>query len=298
MRIVVAGSGGFVGRWLVPELESRGHTVVRLVRRREAAESPGRPLWDPSSGDLDPELLEGVDAVVNLAGRNVANHRWTPREKGLLETSRLDATQTLVKAMERSSRPPRIFLNASATGYYGSRDDEELDESASPGEGFLAGLTRSWEEAAIDAAAAGVRVVTLRLGMVLGRGGALSRMLPAFRLGLGGPLGAGRQWWPWIAMEDVLGAIGHLLEHPEVSGPVNLVSPCPVRCRDFARTLGRVLGRPAVLPIPAPALRLLLGPMANELLLSSQRVVPGVLESTGYVFRLPDLAATLRAAMD
>ncbi len=262
------------------------------------AAPPERQLWDPASGRLDPAILDGADAVIGLGGRNITAARWTSDERELLTTSRLGATRTLVEGMRNCSHPPRTFLSASATGFYGSRGDEKLDENAPPGEGFLAELTRSWEEAAQQAAALGVRVVLLRLGMVVGRKGALARMLPAFRLGLGGPVGSGRQWWPWIAMEDVSGACVHLLEHEGISGPVNLVSPCAVRCADFVRTLGHVLGRPALLPLPAPVARLIFGAMADELLLASQRAIPGILESTGYSFHLPDLSSALRAAMD
>ena len=298
MKIVLAGASGFIGSWLKPELESRGHRLVQLVRDPAAAEPPVRPLWDPASGELDPAVLEGADAVINLAGRNVAAARWTAAERQRLIASRLDATTTLVKAMERCSHPPRTLLNASATGWYGSRGEIGQEARSSVGDLVELGLAAAWEDRARQATGLGIRVVLLRFGMVVGRGGALARMLPAFRLGLGGPIGSGRQWWPWIAMEDVLGAIVHLLEAEGVSGPVNLVSPCAVRCRDFARALGRVLGRPAVLPLPAPAARLLLGQMADGLLLASQRAVPRVLDSTGYVFRLPDLPAALRAALD
>jgi len=298
MRIVLAGASGFVGSWLRPELESRGHRLVQLVRDPAAADPPGRPPWDPAPGSLDPAVLEGADAVINLAGRNVAAHRWTAAERQRLVDSRLQATRTLVEAMGRCSNPPGILLNASATGFYGSRGEEELDETAGKGAGFLAELAAAWEEAAREASTLGVRVVLLRLGMVVGRGGALARMLPAFRLGLGGPIGSGRQWWPWIAMEDVLGAMVHMLERAGISGPVNLVSPWAVRCREFARALGRVLGRPAILPLPTPVARLLLGGMADELLLASQRVTPLALQDTGYAFRLPELPAALRAAMD
>lgn len=298
MRIVLAGAGGFVGRWLRPELESQGHELVRLVRDPAAVVPRECLLWDPASGRLDPAILDGADVVIGLGGRNIAAARWTSDERTALTRSRIDATRTLVEGMRNCSHPPRTFLNASATGFYGSRGDEKLDENAPPGGGFLAELTRSWEEAALEATALGVRVLLLRLGMVVGRGGALLRMLPAFRFGLGGPVGSGRQWWPWIAMEDVLGAITHLLGATDVSGPVNLVSPCAVRCREFARNLGAVLGRPSFLPLPAPIARLLLGPMADELLLSSQRAIPRVLESSGYTFRLPGLPAALRAAMD
>jgi len=298
MEIVLSGSSGFIGSWLRPELESRGHRVIRLVRDPALAGSDGCIFWDPAQGQLEPTSLQGADAVVNLAGRNISGARWSTTEKRRLTASRLQTTETLVRAMTRCSSAPAVLVNASAVGYYGSREDEELNESSGAGDGFLARLARTWEGAALEAVSAGVRVVLLRLGMVVGRGGALGRMLPAFRLGLGGRLGSGRQWWPWIAMEDVLGAVVHVLEDSTVSGAVNLVSPCAVSCRQFVQTLGAVLGRPAFLPVPAAALRLLMGEMAQELLLSSVRAVPQALQATGYEFRLPDLAAALRAAMD
>jgi len=298
VRVVIAGSSGLIGRRLVAELTHRGAEVVRLVRSPGAADARTAVLWDPAGGRLDPAALEGSDAVVNLAGRSIAGGRWTTRVKRELEASRIGSTRTLVRAMAACGSPPRLLINASAVGFYGDRGDELLDESSPAGAGFLAGLAAAWEAEAVRAGDTGARVVLLRLGMVVARGGALARMLPAFRLGLGGPVGSGRQWWPWIAMDDVVGAVLHALDQPGVAGPVNLVSPCQVRSREFAATVGRVLRRPAVVPLPAFAARLALGEMADGLLLASARVRPAVLESAGYAFEVPSLDAAIRRAID
>lgn len=298
MRVVIAGSGGLIGSWLVPDLQSRGAEVVRLVRKPPAGPLDTDVLWDPAAGSLDPTALEGATAVVNLAGHNIGSGRWTAGTRKLLFSSRTSSTRALVSAIARCERGPRTLINASAVGYYGDRGDEALDESSTPGRGFLPELAAAWEHEAEAAAEAGVRVVLLRLGMVIARGGALARMLPAFRFGLGGPIGGGRQWWPWVAMEDVLGVVSHILDSPQVAGPINVVSPQPVQCREFVRTLGRVLRRPALLPAPAPLLRLLLGEMADGLLLASARVKPAALEASRYAFRVPSLAEAIRRAID
>lgn len=298
MRVVIAGSSGLIGSWLVPDLESRGVEVLRLVRRPSVAASDSEAHWDPATGRLDPAVLDGSEAVVNLAGHNIGNGRWTARAKRLLLSSRIDSTGTLVRALTRCETPPRLLINASAVGYYGDRGDDILDESSPAGCGFLPELAAAWEHETEAAAAAGVRIVLLRLGMVVARGGALARMLPAFRVGLGGPLGSGRQWWPWVAMEDILGVVAHALDTLDLSGPVNVVSPQQVRCREFVRTLGRVLRRPALLPAPSPLLRLLLGEMADGLLLASARTTPTALEASGYTFRVPTLAEAFRRAID
>jgi len=297
--VIVAGSSGFLGSWLVPDLQSRGHAVTRLLRP-DSAEIPGIPgvPWDPARGELDPSVLDGADAVVNLAGANIAAGRWTARRKRLLESSRLASTRTLVRALERCTHPPRVLINASATGVYGDRGEEELTEASPPGTGFLASLARRWEAEAAAAERAGARVALLRFGMIVGRGGALARMLPAFRLGLGGPVGGGRQFWPWVGMEDAVGAVRLALEDDGLAGPVNVVDPQPVRCRDFVHALGAVLRRPAVLTLPAPAARLLLGGMAAALLLASQKVLPARLAEARYPFRAPDLATAIRHALD
>lgn len=295
MKVLISGSSGMVGSALVPALEAAGHRVVRLVRDEPAL--PGTAVtWDPTAGRLDPASLSGMEAVVNLNGSNIGEGRWTERRKQELRSSRLRPTELLVKTIGRLEPPPRVFVNASAVGYYGDRGDEVLDESAGPGEGFLADLTRDWEATA--AAAAGhTRVVLLRLGMVVGRGGALGRMLPAFRLGLGGPIGSGRQWWPWIGLDDVVAVVARALTDVSLQGPLNLVAPHEVRCREFTSSLGRVLQRPAVMPLPALAARLALGEMAESVLLASARVRPAALLDAGFAFAFPLLEPALRHAL-
>jgi uncharacterized protein (TIGR01777 family) len=236
--------------------------------------------------------------VVNLNGRNIGEGRWTVRVKEELRASRILSTRTLVSAIADAEPRPRLLINASATGYYGDRGDEVLSERSAPGSGFLAELCRDWEAEALKAVSQGTRVVLLRLGMVIGRGGALARMLPPFKVGAGGPIGSGDQWWPWIAMEDVIGAIRFALENATVSGPVNLSSPEVTTSKGFARVLGSVLNRPSFMPLPAFAARLALGEMADALLLASARVRPAVLEELGYRFRVPDLATAIRIAID
>lgn len=293
MRIIISGASGFVGGALTEQLRQAGAHVTTLVRR-----SPSDPetetRWNPVSGELDPSVLSAVDAVVNLNGRSISQGRWNAEVKDELRSSRLDATRTIVDAIARAEPPPPLLINASATGFYGDRGDETLDENSAAGDGFLADLARDWEAAALRARSDSTRVVPIRLGMVLGDGAALDKMLPPFKLGLGGPMGAGGQWWPWIAMDDVVGAVGHIVEHTDIAGPVNLVAPGSVTSREFARALGRHLGRPAVLPAPAFALKLALGEMAEALLLSSTKAVPKVLEGAGYEFKAPTLADAFR----
>jgi len=298
MRIVISGSSGLVGRWLAPDLEAHGHQIVRLVRGEIQPGSAGVARWDPIRGELDPGALSGVDAVINLNGRSIADSRWTARVKEDLRSSRIRSTETLVRAIAGAAAPPPLLISASAVGYYGDRGDEILDEGSPAGAGFLAELARDWERAALAAASTRTRVVLLRLAMVVGRGGALERMLLPFKLGAGGPIGSGRQWWPWIAMEDVVGVVRFLLETPAAAGPLNLAAPKEVRCADFTRTLGRVLNRPSVLPLPAAAARLVMGEMADALLLASARVRPAGLERLGYSFRVPELATAIRHAID
>lgn len=297
MKIVISGSSGFVGRALVEGLGQRGHGISRLVRSADEASRADQKVWDPSQGRLEPSVFEGVDAVINLNGTNIAGGRWTKAYKDELCSSRLRSTELLAERMAAMSRPPKVLINASATGFYGDRGDEVLTEEASEGAGFLADLTGEWEGATRPASGADIRVVLLRLGMVVGSGGALGRMLLPFKMGLGGPIGNGRQWWPWIAMDDVIGAVAFVLEHDEISGPINLVSPEETTSREFARALGHVLHRPAFLPAPAFAVRLLAGEMADALLLSSARVRPEVLERAGFQFEVPSLEAALSRAV-
>lgn len=296
MKIVVSGASGLVGSALVPSLEAAGHNVTRLVRT-PTEKTPEEAAWSPATGTLDPAFINGADAVINLNGRSIADGRWNSTVKEQLLSSRLDSTNTLVRAICNSDSPPGLLINASAVGYYGDRGDEVLDESSGIGAGFLADLSRDWEKAALGAGSERTRVALLRLGVVVARGGALGKMLTPFKLGLGGPIGSGRQFWPWIGIEDVCGIIDFVLHHEEIQGPVNAVTPQEVRCSEFARVLGRVLSRPAVMPLPAFAARVALGEMAESLLLASQRVRPRVLEDTGYSFRHPSLDQAIRSAL-
>lgn len=297
MRVVVSGAGGLIGRPLVDSLVASGHEVRRLVRR--APRAADEIAWDPAAGTLDRHALDGCDAVVHLAGESIAGGRWTAARRAAIRDSRVRSTRLLAEALASHARPPRVFVSSSAIGIYGDRGDAWLDETSAPGEGFLADVAREWEGAAAPAAAAGVRVAHPRTGLVLaGEGGALGAMLPLFRLGLGGPLGNGRQWWSWIALPDMVAALRHALERDEVRGPFNAVAPAPATCGAFARALGDALGRPAILPAPAFALRLVLGrDQADQLLLASARVRPAVLERTGFSFAQPELGGAFRAVL-
>jgi uncharacterized protein (TIGR01777 family) len=301
MRVVVAGSSGMVGRPLVAYLQEKGHQVVRLARDEgdQAERGEGEwKVWRPDQGLLDPSVLEGADAVVNLCGRNIGEARWTAAFKNELRSSRVGPTRLLAATIAEMRSPPAVLVNASATGFYGDRGEETLDESSFPGEGFLAALTREWEAAALPVLERGVRLVLPRLGMVLGPEGALGRMLPIFRLGLGGPLGSGKQWWPWIALDDVVGAIAFALENPSIVGPVNVVSGQPTRCSELVAALGKVLRRPAFLRAHAVALRLVAGEMADDLLLASAKVIPAALREAGFEPWLDDLETALSRAIE
>ena len=294
MRILVTGSTGLVGSALVPFLSASGHAVIRLVRS-EVPPGDAAARWDPEAGTLDPAALEGLDAVVHLAGEDIAGGSWTAAKKARIRGSRVEGTALLARTLASLDRPPAALACASAIGYYGDRGDETLTEESSPGSGFLASVCRDWEAAATPAVEAGIRVLHLRFGVVLSAaGGALAKMLGPFRMGMGGPIGSGRQYVSWIAMDDVLEAINHLLSNPTLHGPVNVASPKPVTQLEFARTLGRVLGRPTVLAVPAFGMRLMFGEMATEVLLASQRLEPARLLSSGYEFRYPDLEPALR----
>lgn len=295
MKIVISGSSGLIGTALVPALQAAGHDVVRLVRRATGGATP-HSVWNPAGGEIDAAVIDGADAVINLNGRSIADGRWNSTIKNDLRSSRIDATRTLAAAIGKSEKPPSLLINASAVGYFGDREDEVLDERSSVGRGFLAELARDWEEAALAVASEATRVAVVRLGMVVARGGALQRMLLPFKMGLGGPIGSGRQFWPWIGIEDVCGVVEFLLHH-DIDGPINVVAPQELRCKEFSRILGRELSRPAFMPAPAFAVRLALGEMADSLLLASQRVRPKVLEDAGYEFRAPTLEAALRTAL-
>lgn len=291
MHIAVTGAGGLVGSTLVPLLTTGGHRVTRLVRR---AAGEGEATWDPASG-IAAAALDGVDALVHLAGESIAAARWTAAVKQRIRDSRVQGTRLLSEALASSPLPPKVLVCASAIGFYGDRGAEELTEESAAGTGFLADVVRDWELATVSARTAGVRVVNLRLGVVLSRdGGALAKMLLPFKLGAGGRVGDGRQYWSWISIDDAAGAIYHALMTGDLSGPVNAVSPHPVTNIEFTKTLGRVLRRPTVFPMPAFAARLALGEMADDLLLASARVFPRQLERTGYSFRQPLLETALR----
>jgi len=296
MNVVVTGSSGLIGSALIPALTAGGHIVRRLVRRPPAE---GDARWDPVTGVLVPGALEGADAVVHLAGEGIAAGRWSATKKARIRDSRVGGTLLLARSMATLGRRPKVFVSASAVGFYGDRADELVDEGTGPGRGFLADVCKEWESATRPASDAGVNVVNVRLGVVLSRhGGALPTMLRPFRVGAGGPIGTGRQYMSWVAIDDVVGAIEHLLRAETVTGPVNLVAPEPVTNGEFTKTLGRVLRRPTVLPIPAFALRLLLGEVADEMLLASTRVRPSRLFASGYRFRHPRLEAALRHVLE
>ena len=295
MRVAITGSTGLVGSEVVTVLSAAGHEVVRLVRR---APAPGEKAvrWDPVRREVDAAGLEGFDAVIHLAGENVGAGRWTPARKAAIRDSRVNGTRLLCDALAGLARPPKTLLCASAVGYYGDRGEERLTEESSPGTGFLAEVCREWEAASAPAARKGIRVVALRIGMVLSpKGGALARMLPLFRAGLGGVIGGGRQYVGWVALDDLPHIILHALQRDDLRGPVNAVAPRPVTNREFTETLGTALSRPTPLTVPAFALRLAVGrEMADGLLLASARVVPKRLEETGYRFRFPELLAAFR----
>lgn len=295
MHIAVTGASGLVGSNLVPLLSTGGHQVTRLVRRTAGA---GEVTWDPA-GEVDLAALDGIDAVVHLAGENIAAARWTAAVKQRIRESRVQGTRVLCEALVKLPKPPKVLVCASAIGFYGDRGGEELTEESAAGTGFLAEVVRDWEAATGPAREAGIRVVNLRFGVILSpNGGALAKMLLPFKLGAGGPVGDGRQYWSWISIDDAAGAIQHSILTGGLSGPVNAVAPQPVTNREFTKTLGSVLRRPAVLPMPAFAARLVLGEMANDLLLASARVVPRQLQRTNYDFRQPTLELALRHVLE
>jgi uncharacterized protein (TIGR01777 family) len=294
MKIAVSGASGLLGAALLPRLAAGGDDVRRLVRGGTEGQ-PDAIAWDPEHDTIDAAGLGGVEAVVHLAGENIAAGRWTEERKRLIRSSRVDGTHLVAGALAKMTRPPRVLVCASAVGFYGPHGDETLDESAPPGGDFLAGVCREWEAAADAARAAGVRVVHLRFGVVLSpQGGALAKMLRPFKLGLGGRLGSGRQWMSWVSIEDAVGAVAQALHYARLEGPVNVVAPYPLTNAQFAKTLGRAVGRPAILPMPAFAARFLFGEMADALLLAGVRVVPAKLQASGYEFRHPNLEGALR----
>jgi uncharacterized protein (TIGR01777 family) len=292
-RIVVTGSSGLVGRRLIAEVESAGGQVHRLVR--SASDQPRSFAWDPMGGTVDATAFAGCDAVVHLAGEGIADKRWNDAQMQKIRDSRVIGTRTLVQALTALVEKPKVLVCASAIGFYGDRGSSELTEESTAGEGFLAEVCQAWEAEAKPAADAGIRVVHLRIGVVLSAdGGALAKMLPPFKLGAGGVLGSGKQYMSWIDRDDLVGIIRFAIAQEGLSGPVNAVAPVAATNREFTKTLGRVLGRPTIFPVPAPAARLAFGKMADALLLASTRVVPTKLQQAGYGYQFPDLAGSLR----
>ncbi|MGH7522644.1 MAG: TIGR01777 family oxidoreductase [Gemmatimonadales bacterium] len=299
MKIVVSGSTGLIGSPLIEALHRRDHEVVRLVRRAPPTSTAERSLlWDPERGTIDRASLEGAEVVIHLAGENVFG-RWSPAKQKRIRDSRVRGTRLLTDAIAGLTRRPATLLAASAIGYYGDRGDEAVTEQSAPGEDFLAHVARDWEGATAAASRAGIRVVNMRFGVVLTTtGGALAKMLPAFRLGLGGPVGSGNQYLSWIAIDDCINAVLHLLSAASLTGPVNMTAPAPVTNREFAKTLGKVLGRPALVTVPAFALRMAFGTEGAAMLQSGQRVLPARLLASGFQFRHAEIEPALRALFE
>jgi hypothetical protein len=299
MKILITGSTGLVGTALTQDLQRAGHTVCRLVRPGTSpTTSQGFDVnWNPATGELGGTAV-GADAVVNLAGAPIAEKRWTPQRKQLLRSSRVDTTRALVQALAKMSARPRVLISSSATGIYGNRGDETLTEASEPGTGFLSGIAREWESEALKAEALGIRVVRARFGVILSKqGGALPQMMRPFQFFVGGKIGPGTQWLSWISLDDTVAILRLALENASVTGPLNIVSPQPVTDSQFTKILAAALHRPALFSAPAFGLRLVLGEMADALLLSSQRVQPAQLQKLNYPFLHPDLKSALKAAL-
>ncbi len=291
-RILVSGVSGFIGAALFPSLIARGYDVTRLVRGPAADE--GQIAWDPGK-PISPEIVSGFDAVIHLAGESIVG-RWTKTKKTKIRGSRIAGTTTLAEALAGAQHKPQVFVCSSAIGYYGDRGNEVLNEHSQPGIGFLPEVCREWEAATQAAANAGIRTVQMRTGVVLSsKGGALRKMLTPFKMGVGGRIGNGQQWMSWIDLQDMVGAIYHILNSDLLQGPVNMVAPRPVKNAEFAKTLGTVLSRPAILPMPAFAVKLAFGEMGESVLLGSQRVEPAQLVTSGYPFRFTNLRASLES---
>lgn len=296
MDVLVTGSHGLIGSALLPRLRAAGHRVVRLVR--DAPEGSDDVRWEPAAGTIDAAGLEGVDAVVHLAGAGIGDKKWTPARKQLILASRTQGTGLLARTLAGLDRPPSVLLSGSAVGYYGNRGAEELTEESAPGDDFPAQVCQAWEAATAPAEAAGIRVVHLRTGIVMARqGGVLGRLLLPFRLGLGGRIGSGEQYTSWVAIDDHIGALLHLLASESIRGPVNVCSPNPVTNAEFTRALGAALHRPTVLPTPLLPLKLVYGSELVQVLTEGQRVLPRVLEASGYEFAHAQLDDALRAVL-
>jgi uncharacterized protein len=293
MKVLVTGSHGLVGTALVEALTANKHHVLRLVRASSSSNT--NISWDPDAGTIDKHKLEGLDAVLHLAGESIASGRWTEEKKRKIRESRVSGTQLIAKTLAQLSQRPATLISASAIGYYGDRGDELLTEQSRAGTGFLSDVCVEWESATRPASEAGIRVVLTRFGIILDKkGGTLAKMLPPFRMGIGGRVGDGKQWMSWIALDDVIGGLRFVVENQRISGPANFVAPNPVTNAEFTKTLGRVLSRPTLFPVPKFGARLAFGEMADALLLSSQRVDPVRLKSENYSFRFPALDKALR----
>lgn len=298
MKILVSGSHGLVGSALIKSLTDDKHEVVRLVRSGNPA-SASEIEWHPDQDRIDAQRLEGLDAVIHLAGESIASGRWTDEKKRAIRDSRVKGTALLSKTLAQLAKPPSVFLSASAIGYYGNRGDEVLNEQSQPGSDFLSSVCVEWEEATGPASKKGIRTVNARFGIILdAHGGALAQMLTPFRMGVGGRVGDGKQWMSWIALDDVVAGLKSLLIDETTHGPVNFVAPNPVTNAEFTRTLGRVLSRPTFFPVPAFGARLAFGEMADALLLSSQRVEPKVLNDKRFTFQWPTLEPALRHLLE
>ena len=292
MKIAIAGASGLIGSALIPILQSEGNQITRLVR---SSPKPGEIEWHPNQDQVGAQSLEGFGAIINLAGENIAGGRWTDEQKRKIRDSRVNGTHLLSEAIAKMDPKPVGFICASATGIYGDRDDETLDEQSESGGGFLAGVCREWEQATEPASKAGVRVVNLRFGPVLAReGGMLSKLLTPFKMGMGGKVGSGKQYISWVALDDAVNAIKLAIDDESIHGPINIVSPNPVRNEEFTKTLGHVLNRPTALAMPAFAARLAFGEMADEMLLASQKVMPKRLSQAGFQFQYPTLESAMR----
>jgi uncharacterized protein len=299
MRILISGASGLVGKALARRLQGDGHTVARLVRPGGRRPSPGDIFWDPMAATVDAPAMEGADAFIHLSGASIAGGRWTPARKAVLRSSRIDSTRVLVDTLSNLQRKPRVFVCASATGYYGNRGDEVLTESSEGGTDFLALLARDWEAEARRSELAGIRTVLLRFGVIFSsQGGALPRMLAPFKYGVGGRLGSGNQWMSWITLEDAVEIARSAIASDDFSGPTNVVAPNPIRNSEFTRIVAATLHRPALFSAPAFALRIVLGEMADPLLLASQRVIPERLMAMGYKFRFTNLDAALPSLLE
>ncbi len=299
MKVLISGSSGLVGSALCQRLEAEPDCeIVRLVRKQSPDTQQTSVVWNPAEGQLEPQAFDGVDVVVHLGGVNIAGKRWSPEVKQKIFNSRFQSTSLLASQLATLEQKPSVFLCASAVGFYGDRGEDRLDESSPRGEGFLADVCQAWEQATQPAKDAGIRVVNMRFGMILDRkGGALGQMLTPFKMGVGGRLGSGKQYWSWIALPDVINALQFCLNHSELAGPVNFVAPDEVTNLEFTKTLGKVLSRPTCLPVPAWGVKTAFGEMGQELMLTSARVVPKKLTEAGFQFQYPQLEDAFRSVL-